>query len=513
MPDRSTNRIAKNTLLLYVRMMVMMLISLYTSRVILASLGVADYGIYNVVGSFVGMFSMISGSLTTAINRFLTVEIGKGNILQLKRVFSTSVTVQLILSLIVVAIAESIGLWYVNRVMVIPVERVSAANWCYQFSIVTFVMGLLSVPYNSAIIAHERMSVFASVSIFEAIGKLLIAGIISFSPFDKLVFYGLLLAVFSIVIRLVYILYCKKYFEETHFKYVFDKEMIGQMFGFAGWNFIGAGSRVLRDTGGNLLLNFFFGPAVNAARGISVSVTNAISQFGDNFMIALNPQITKSYAMNDFSYMFRLIFRGARLSVFLLLFISAPIILNCQFVLELWLKEVPEHAALFCQLGIIYTMFEMISYTLVTAMLATGDIKNYQILVGGLQCFNIPIAWFLLHKGCAPETVVLVSIFVAHCCLIARLYMLKGMINLDSKSFFMTVYLKVVLVAILGYLLPLLTKYLLGSDGCFSFILSSMVSLISMGLAIFYIGCDKSERAYVLVKVNEFKMRLLGDDG
>ena len=497
MPDRSASkRIAKNTLMLYTRMMLLMLISLYTSRVVLASLGVDDYGIYNVVGSFVGMFSMISGSLNTAINRFLTFEIGKGDVLRLKRVFSTSITVQLILSFIIVLLAESVGLWYVNKVMVVPTERLPAANWCYQFSILTFVVSLLSVPYNSAIIAHERMSVFASVSIFEAVGKLLIAVAISYNPIDKLVYYGLLLALFSIVVRFVYIIYCKSHFEETNFRFTYDKEMLKTIFGFAGWNFIGAGSRVLRDTGGNLLLNFYFGPAVNAARGVSNSVTNAIAQFSDNFMIALNPQITKSYANGDKGYMFNL-------------FISAPVILNCQFVMDLWLKDVPDHAALFCQLGIIYTMFEMISYPLVTAMLATGDIKYYQIVVGGLQCFNIPIAWVLLHLGFPPETVVLVSIVVAHCCLAARLYMLKGMIGLDSKAFFITVYLKVLSVAFLGYILPIIVKFFLGSDWV-SFVVSSLVSFICMGLAIFYVGCNKEERGFVLSRIRIVISKFLG---
>lgn len=495
--------------MLYARMMLIMIISLYTSRVILASLGIVDYGIYNIVGSFVAMFSMISGSLNTAINRFLTFEIGKGDNTRLKRVFSTSISVQLLLSLIIIVFAETIGLWYVNRVMVVPPDRLPAANWCYQFSIVTFIISLLSVPYNSDIIAHEKMSVFAYVSIFEAIGKLLIAFAISHNPFDKLVYYGLLLAIFSLIVRFVYIFYCKKNFAETHYKLSFDREMLKQMFGFAGWNFIGAGSRVLRDTGGNILLNFYFGPAVNAARGISNSITNAVVQFSDNFMVALNPQITKSYANNEHDYMFNLIFRGARLSVFLMLFISTPIIINCQFVMDVWLKEVPAHAVLFCQLAIIYAMFEMISYPLVTAMLATGNIRNYQIVVGGLQCLNIPIAWVLLHFGCIPETVVLVSIFVAHCCLISRLYMLKDMINLDSKKFFITVYLKVLSVALMGYLLPFLTKFALG-DGWTSFVVSSVISLISMGFAIFFVGCNKVEKDFVISKITVLKSKFFG---
>ena len=487
----------------------MMLVSLYTSRVILASLGIEDYGIYSVVGGFVGMFSLISGSLSTAINRFLTFELGKKDEKSLKRVFSTSITVQGLLSVIIVILAETLGLWYVNTIMVIPAERLIAANWCYQFSLFTFVVNLLSVPYNSAIIAHERMSAFAYVSIVEAVGKLFIAYAIEYNPFDKLVYYGLMLAVFSVFIRFIYMWYCNRHFEETNFKFSFDREMLNQMFGFAGWNFIGAGSRVLRDTGGNLLLNFYFGPIVNAARGVSNSISHAVVQFSDNFMTALNPQITKSYASQEYDYMFNLIYRGSRLSVYLLLFLSTPVILNTHFILELWLKEVPNHAALFSQLSIIYAMFETISYPLVTAMLATGDIRNYQLVVGGLQCLNIPIAWLLLHYGFFPEIVVVVSIFIAHCCLISRLYMLKRMIHLNAFSFFKNVYIRIIIVASLGYVLPLLFRLII-PEGWFNFIITSSVSVLSMSLFILYVGCDVNEREFVYSKVKEIIKKFKG---
>ena len=285
--------------------------------------------------------------------------------------------------------------------------------------------------------------------------------------------------------------------------------MLTQMFGFAGWNFIGAGSRVLRDTGGNLLLNFYFGPVVNAARGVSISISHAVVRFSENFMVALNPQITKSYANREYEYMFKLIYRGSRLSVFLLLFLSTPVILNTQFILDLWLKEVPNHAALFSQLSIIYAMFEMISYPLVTAMLATGNIRNYQIVVGGFQCLNIPLAWLLLHFGFFPEIVVIVSIFIAHCCLISRLYMLKGMINLNGISFFKEVYIRCLLVAILGYILPTFSR-LFFQEGWLNFMITSLVSVISMSICILFIGCNKKERKFVYSKAKESIKRFRG---
>lgn len=504
--SQNVNRLAKNTILLYIRMFISMLISLYTSRVILATLGVDDYGIYNVVGGLVGMFGIITATLNTAINRFLTFELGKNDKDRLRRVFSTSITIQLILSVIIIILAETLGLWYINNIMVIPPDRLVAANWCYQFSIITCVIGLIVVPYNSAIIAHERMSIYAYMGIFSAFFTLGIAFLIGVSPIDKLVFYGFLLLLSTIITFLVYVFYCRRHFEEARFRISYDKEMFRSMFGFAGWNVIGAGSGILRDYGGNLLLNYYFGPAVNAARGISNSVNTAITQFSNNFTVALNPQITKSYASGNNDYMFNLIYRGAKLSVFMMLFISAPVLLNTPFILGVWLKEVPDHAVLFTQLIIIYTMVEMVSGPLVTSMLATGNIRNYQIVVGGIQCLNIPIAWILLHHGAIPEIVVVVSILIAHGTLFSRLYMLRSMIHLRARAFLKNVYLTIIIVAAIGLALPL-AVHLMIPIGWVNFFVTSMLCVLTMGLSMLYIGCDKAERSLVYSYVGKLIKR------
>lgn len=504
--SQNVKRLAKNTILLYVRMFVSMLISLYTSRVILDTLGVEDYGIYNVVGGLVGMFGIVTSTLNTAVSRFLTVELGRDDQERLKRVFSTSLTIQIILSLIIVVIAETVGLWYINNVMVIPPDRLNAANWCFQFSIITSVIGLIIVPYNSVIIAHEHMSIYAYMGIFSSLFALFIAFMIGYSPIDKLVFYGFLLLCSTLISFIVYSYYCRKHFSEAQFKVTLDKEMLRTMFGFAGWNFIGAGSGILRDYGGNLLINFYFGPVVNAARGISNSVNHAITQFSTNFTVALKPQIMKSYASGDYNYMNSLIYKGSKISVFLMLFISTPILLNTPFVLGVWLKEVPDHTVLFTQLAIIYTMIEMISSPLITVMLATGDIRNYQIVVGGIQCLNIPIAWLLLHMGAIPEIVVIVSIFIAHCTFSARLYMLKGMIKLDAGAFVKKVYLRILLTAVVGIILPFILHIYIPS-GWSNFLIVSVVSVISMGLSILFVGFEKSERDFVLSNVKSFITR------
>lgn len=380
----NNKRIARNTLLLYFRMLFLMIISLYTSRIVLNALGVEDFGIYNVAGGVVAMFSILSGSLSAAISRFITYELGKNNVLKLKTIFSSAITIQIGLGIVIAFFAETIGIWFLNTQMNIPIERMTAANWVLQFSIITFIINLISVPYNAVIIAHEKMSAFAYISIFEAIGKLLIAYLITISPIDKLIFYAILMCGVAIAIRLLYGYYCKRHFDECRFHFIWNKQIFQQIFSFAGWNFIGASSAVLRDHGGNIIINLFCGPTVNAARGIAFQVNNAIQGFVSNFMTALNPQITKSYAAKNYTYMMTLIFQGARLSFYMLLLLSLPIIINTHYLLTLWLNTVPEHTVLFVRLVLIFAMSESISGPLITAMLATGNIRNYQIIVGGL---------------------------------------------------------------------------------------------------------------------------------
>ncbi len=497
---QNNKRIAKNTLLLYMRMLFMMAVSLYTSRVILHTLGVEDFGIYNVVGGVVSMFSVISGSLSAAISRFITYELGKGDKDKLIRIFSSSVTIQIGLGLVILILAELVGVWFLNAKMNIPDGRMYAANWVFQLSILTFVINLVSVPYNAAIIAHEKMSAFAYISILEVIAKLVIVYLLVISPIDKLIFYAVLMATVALLIRFVYGYYCKRHFEECTYHFIFDKELLKKMFGFAGWNFIGAASAVLRDQGGNIVINLFCGPAVNAARGIAYQVNTAINGFVSNFMMALNPQITKSYASGDKEYMMTLIFQGARLSFYILLLLSLPVIINVHYILTLWLKIVPEHTTQFVQLVLIFAMSESISNPLVTAMLATGKIRNYQIIVGGLQMMNLPISYVLLRLGCIPETVLIVAICISQCCLAARLYMLRGMIGLSISQYLSNVYFNVLSVSVLSAIIPCAVFYYL-NETFINFMLVCVISVICTCIVIYYIGCNNQERQFILSKV------------
>ena len=505
--SNNNKRIAKNTLLLYFRMLFMMVVSLYTSRVILNALGVEDFGIYNVVGGVVAMFNIISGSLSAAISRFITYELGKGDQSKLNKIFSASVTIQLLLSLIIVVLIESVGVWFLNAKMTIPVERMTAANWVLQFSIITFVINLISVPYNAAIIAHEKMSAFAYISILEVLGQLATALLIVVAPIDRLVFYALLMCLVALLVRFAYGSYCKKHFEECHYHIRWDSDVLKTMFGFAGWNFIGATSAILRDQGGNIVINLFCGPTVNAAKGISMQVNSAITAFARNFMTALNPQITKSYASEDKDYMMTLIFQGARLSFYMLLLLSLPILANTHYILVIWLKLVPEHAVLFVQLILIFAMSESISNPLITAMLATGKIRNYQIVVGGLQMMNLPISYICLCMGCIPESVLIVAIVISQCCLAARLYMLRDLIGLSSIQYMKKVYLNVLGVAILSMVLPGLLSFYM-KESFLSFVLITLLALSCTCMAEFYVGCTMKERAFVLDKVNKIKQRM-----
>ena len=508
--DLSSNkkRIIRNTLLLYVRMFLLMLITLYTSRVVLGILGVEDFGIYNVVGGVVAMFSVISGSLSAAISRFITYELGKGDKDKLIKIFSSSVTIQLGLGLIIFILAEAVGVWFLNNKMTIPASRIYAANWVFQLSILTFIINLISVPYNAAIIAHEKMSAFAYISILEVMAKLIIVYMLLWSPFDKLIFYAILMASVALIIRFVYGYYCRRHFEECTYHFIFDKELLKKMFGFAGWNFIGAASAVLRDQGGNIVINLFCGPAVNAARGIAYQVNSAISGFVSNFMMALNPQITKSYATGNKEYMMTLIYQGARLSFYILLILSLPVIINAHYILTLWLKIVPDHTTLFVQLVLIFAMSESISNPLITSMLATGIIRNYQIVVGGLQMMNLPISYILLRYGCIPETVLIVAICISQCCLVSRLYMLRGMIGLSIREYMNKVYFNVLAVTILSAIIPCILSYYLG-ETFINFIIICIVSVICTFTIIYLVGCDRNERQFVLSKIiaikNKFK--------
>lgn len=486
--------------MLYIRMIFLMLVALYTSRVILNALGVIDYGIYMAVGGFVAMFGVLSNSLTAAISRFITFELGRQDEERTKKVFSAALYIQFAIAAIVLIFLETFGLWFLNAKMTIPAERVVAANWVFQFSILTFVINLISIPYNASIIAHEHMKAFAYIGIIQALASLGIAFLIQWLSTDKLLLYALLMALVAILVRILYGWYCNRNFSECRFSRKCDKEILKQIFGFAGWNFIGASSGVLRDQGINVLINIFCGPAVNAARGIAMQISVAVTQFSSNFLTAVNPQITKSYATGDHAYLMQLVFRGARFAAYLLLLFSVPILMETRAILTLWLKIVPDYTVIFVRLILIYIIVESISYTMTTLMLAIGDIRNYQILVGGCQMLNFPIAYVLLKWGYNPDSTMIASIVITAVCMVLRLYMLGKMIAFPVRDFVYKVFLNLVVVAGTAVIPPIIVMQFV-DIGFLRLLLTCFVSLFSTGISIYYIGCSNRERHFMSEKV------------
>lgn len=488
-------------------MFLMMGVSLYTSRVILQALGVEDYGIYNVVGGIVSMFSILSGSLSAAITRFINFEMGKDNRQKLNQIFCSSITVQCLLSGGVLLLAETLGLWFLNYKMNIPDSRISASNWVFQFSIITFIINLISIPYNALIIAHERMQAFAYISIVEALLKLGIAILILFSPFDKLVFYGILMCLTSVAVRFIYGSYCKQHFIESKYHFTYDKVLLKRIFNFAGWNFLGAGSSILMVQGVDVLMNLFFGVTMNAARAVANQVNNAIQQFTNNFSTAINPQITQSYAAGDITYTHKLVCEGSKYSYYLTLFLSLPIIFESKSILDIWLDKVPDNAPLFLQLTLIISLISVFSNTLVTLMLATGDIKKYQIIVGGLGMLIFPFVYFGYKIGLPVETAYFVHIIIFILQLIARLLLLKDMTKLQIKYFIQNSLLKGLYVTIISIIFPFLIITLL-PPSLNRLILTIAATTVSIAMTIYFIGIGPYEKKLLKENIIKFRSKL-----
>lgn len=497
----NNKRIAKNTLLLYVRMLFTMAVSLFTSRVILNTLGVEDYGINNVVGGIVTMFSVLSGSLSSSISRFITFELGKGNIERLKTIFSTGVNIQLGMSVLIIIIAEAVGIWFLNTKMNIPTDRMVAANWVFQCAILTFVLNLLSVPYNAAIIAHEKMSAFAYISVVEVSLKLIIVYMLMISPFDRLETYAVLLLLVGAVIRFIYGYYCKRHFEECTYHFVFDKPVLKEMTGFAGWNFLGNGAYMLNTQGVNILMNLYFGVAVNAARGIATQVDAALKQFVNNFTTAVNPQITKSYAQGDLDYMHKLVCRSAKFSAFLMMFFAVPIILETNTILTIWLKTVPDYAVIFLQWIIISSFMDtVLANSLVTSMFATGKIKRYQIIVTTVGCLVFPLSWIAFKLGFEPQVGYILYFIIYTILLFVRLYLLKDMVKLPVMMYIREVLYKLAPIIVVGFSIPGILILTMDA-GWLRLILVCLLSVLVTAASEYFIGLSNKEKNFVAEKI------------
>ncbi len=499
MQDTSSNnkRIAKNTLVLYVRMFLMMAISLYTSRVILQVLGVEDFGIYNVVGGIVSMMGVINGAMSVSTQRYLTFELGRGDKIRLKQVFSMCLQIYMMLGILLIILSETIGVWFLNTQLVIPPERLTAANWVFQFSVFSSVCSLLTNPYNAVIISHEKMGVYAYISIADAVLKLAICYLLLTIPIDKLSTYGFLMFLLHAINCGFYWLYCHLKHKESKYSFYWEAALFKNLLSYTGWNLFGSTSALVKGQGLNILLNMFFNPSVNAARGIAYQVNTTVNQFFTNFFTAVRPQITKYYAQKDLNNMFKLVFRSSKMSFYLILLISLPLIIEAPYVIQLWLGQLPDYVVPFMRLIIAITAIDAMANPLMTTAHATGKIALYQSLVGTMTIFNIPISYIFLNFGWGPLVVFKISLLISIINLFLRLWIVKRLVDFPVWNYIWKVFANCILVTVFASVLPLLA-YHFTDVGMSQFLIICVISLISTVMTIYSVGLQPNERAFVI---------------
>lgn len=486
------SKIAKNTLLLYARMFLVMGISLYTSRVVLHVLGVEDFGIYNIVGTTVVLFSFISNSLTTAIQRYLSYALGQNDLNRFTDVFSQGFYAFLLLSAVLLVIGETVGLHILYNYINIPNDRFQAALWVYQFSIFSFIFNILKTPYSASLIAYERMSFFAYMGIVEVVLKLLVVYIIVITPFDKLVFYSSLLLMISILLLAVHIGYCSRCVTGCRIRSGFNKGIVKELMGFSGWTLLTSGSQMLTYQGVNILLNNFWGVFINAATGIANQILGACTQFLGNFQVAFNPQVVKSYASGDLIYFRSLLYRTSIASFYLMMFVTIPLIVEMDYILSVWLTEVPSYTAEFSICIILSLLIESYSGSMWMAVQAIGKIKRYQIIISLLYLLNFVGSFILLVWGYSPVSVFIIRIVISLLILWARAYLLNKMVNISLMRFFMNVVLRSLLV----YVLSIGMTYYISNmvDGFVGFCMVVLTSLLCSAFLICLFGFEKADK-------------------
>lgn len=506
--------IAKNTIALYLRTLLTMLVGLYTSRVVLNILGVDDFGIYNVVGGVVAMLSIITSSLSQAISRYITFELGKQDYNRLKIIFSTSINIQILISVVVVVFAEILGVWFLNYKMNIAQERMFAANWVFQFAVFSFVVTLISVPFNAAIIAHEKMKAFAYVGILEAVLKLIIAYTLYLSAFDKLITYAFLLFLVSVIIRIVYGRYCSKKFKECVYTFVVDNKLLKEMINFAAWNFISGTAYVFNTQGLNILSNMFFGVAINAARGIATQVDSVTKTFVCNFTTAVKPQIVKSYSSGDYQYMNKLVCLGAKYSYFLMYALALPFIFESDMILSIWLKKVPAHAGNFVRLTMVVSLVCLLGDTLYTSILAIGKLRKYMIYETLVSIFVFPLTYLFFRWKFSAEIAYLVFAIAYFILIFVRLFYLNNVEGFPIKQYFMGVFKPILLVSLLSSVLPIGYKLLFASNDIISFIIMILICEISFIIVTIFCGLSAHERFYLIGRLKSFfsKIQMFKDN-
>lgn len=490
----SNKRIAKNTIALYIRSLAVMLVSLYTSRIVLKTLGEDDFGIYNVVGGVVVLFSFIQGAMATATQRYLNYELGRGDINGAGRVFSMSMTVHIAIAISIIILSETVGLWFLDTQMHIPPERYTATQWVYQFSILACCINILRIPYNASIIAYEKMSFYAYVSILEVMFKLGVVYLLLLTENDKLIVYAGLMVVVPFTISLVYRYFCRTRFEICHYFIFWDKKLFKEIFGFSAWSLFGSIANLGASQGLNILFNIFCGVTVNAAMGLAQQVNSAVNQFITNFQTAFVPQIVKLYAKGEKEEFLKLIFRSSKVSYYLILLLGLPVIVYAKPLLEIWLHEVPDYTVQFTQLMIIFSMIDAVSGPLWNSVQATGKIRNYQILMSSIIALNVPFAYAVLKFGGSPVLVLTIRVLINLTLHFVRIFYLKGIFDFPSLQYIRVVMSRIVVVTITSLPLPMFMYHRNPGPPFFILVSYLLVIVIQTLFFVAMIGLTKDER-------------------
>lgn len=494
----NNKRIARNTLLLYVRMFLTMAVGLYTSRVVLQTLGASDYGIYNVVGGFVMMLAYMNSVFVSASQRYLSFFIGKGDSGQLHRVFCTSMSVHCILGLIIFLLAETFGLWFVNNYLAIDPARMEAANWVFQCSILVLVINIIAIPYNSSIVAHEHMNVFAYISIIDVVMKLAIVYMLIMAPWDKLITYSILMVLVTLLVSMVYVIYCRRHFSECHYSPIIDRERIKEMSSYAGWTAVGTLGFTFKDQALNIILNLFFGTTVNAARGIAVQANGIVNQFATNFFMAVSPQIIKQYASGDIEESRRLVYSSAKFAFFLMGVVIIPLLLNLRYLLLLWLGDVPEFTYEFLSVILVGSLIATLASSTTTALQATGDIRNFQIAISILFLIELPLAYLLLRMGYSPYIAVLPSVATQFLGIVLRFLILSRQIEGYNPGYFLTrIVLRSIAVISVSFAICAPLHARIARDTFLSLVLTSALYATVTAALVYAAGLTPSERGVV----------------
>lgn len=491
-------RVAKNTLMLYSRMLLLLLVSLYTAKVMLDALGTVDYGLNNVVAGVVALFTFLNGTLNTSTSRYLNYEMGKGSLGDLKKVFSAAFFNHGLLALVVVFLGETVGLFIVNNVLTIPEGRLFACNVTFQIVIINTFLILIQTPYSALVISYETMNLYAYLGIFEAVAKLGTCFAVQYIQYDRLITLSVLQLMVHVIVFLIYYLYCKRK-HKTVAKIVFkiDRQLSCSMLKFTSWGVLGSLARMLKTQGISVLINIFCGPAVNAANGIAYRINSAIMGFTTGFTMALNPQITKTYAANQMSDMKKLLFRGGKFSFFLLLFLGLPLIFEMRFVLRMWLGDsVPAYTADFAILVLLLSMIESYTYSIGCAIQATGNIRNYQLVISGITLLNFPVSYIFFRVGFSPTIALKISVCISFVTLIVRLFFMERQLSIRPSDYIKNVFLRTIPVGFLCSIIPYGVSTHL-DEGCKRFFLLVSLSTLSNLFIVYWIGMNREERAFV----------------